>query len=114
MREIKFRAWDRDFKKWSDVAQTYAIKNINYYTDYEWSQYTGLKDKDGVEIYEGDVLAVSNKSYESKGEVFWSNHTAKWLIIFQDTSAFELGTWGTNLYQIIGNIYENPELLEGE
>jgi len=55
MREIKFRAWDKDLKMWSTIALKYSIKDVNDYTDYEWCQYTGLKDKNGTEIYEGDT-----------------------------------------------------------
>lgn len=111
MREIKFRAWDKEFKKWSEIPLEYSIRDINYYTDYEWNQYTGLKDINGVEIYDGDIVDVANKSYKSRGQIAWSTHTAKWLIAFYNGVPFELGTWNTELYKVIGNIYENPELL---
>jgi uncharacterized phage protein (TIGR01671 family) len=79
-------------------------------------QYTGLKDKDGVKIFEGDILenACSFPSYERK-VVFWKDDTAQFLIKFIDESFCPI----CNLTDIgkenivIGNIHDNPELLEG-
>ena len=66
-------------------------------------QFTGLHDKNGKEIYEGDIIAFRNEKGEItlKGEIYWESRNAK----FSDFSP-------KNQVEVIGNIYENPELLE--
>jgi hypothetical protein len=73
-------------------------------------QFTGLADKNGKEIYEGDLISESGSSpYEVK----WQCHSVKWIM-----QSFEEGRYyremhsdyAKNNYEIIGNIYENPEL----
>lgn len=129
MKEVKFKAFikrginhlaqgtvvDVLFMNFTNKNIMYSFLDREYAAtkdEYELREYTGLKDKNGREIYEGDILEVANKSYKTKGEIVWSNHTAKWLIAFANASAFELGTWSTELYEVIGNIHENPKLLE--
>ncbi|MED4447419.1 hypothetical protein CON34_05895 [Bacillus thuringiensis] len=112
MREIKFRAWDKEFKQFSDMALNYKIADINYYTDYEWMQYTGLKDKNGKEVYEGDILKEKDivtkvvfHDFRWQEKLISSprNHLKNYFP-FRDTLPFTA--------VVIGNIYENPELLE--
>jgi uncharacterized phage protein (TIGR01671 family) len=122
MREIKFRAWNKQDKKMCDV------KLLNYYRyeiaiewgDNSWvvsmghkdiilMQYTGLKDKNGKEIYEGDIIKfVFDNKY--KGYIFWHSTGlwgVKWNYEFYNYRLFALN----NDYEKIGNIYENKELL---
>lgn len=76
-------------------------------------QYTGLRDKNGKKIYEGDILRGSNGSINGyewpfRLEVKWD----------KDKCKFTVPTWGyidsTHYYEVIGNIYDNPKLLESE
>ena len=118
MREIKFRAWDNDEKEMLQVGQIYfnsgsfwtptsAPQTRDYLVrDVTLMQYTGLKDKNGKEVYEGDILLQSGA--EKPTQVIWDEETASFTEFFLDYHAdFEPYT-----AEVIGNIYENPELLE--
>jgi uncharacterized phage protein (TIGR01671 family) len=96
--------------------------------DAKLMQYTGLKDKNGKEIYEGDV--VKFKLFESIGDVFgfvqWWKESAKFAVsrykwITNDgrliegkhaSGGFPMNQIRTDTFEIIGNIYENPDLAE--
>ena len=119
MREIKFRAWDKETKSMSpprsledlcimkDTLADFAIMESKL----EFMQYTGLKDENGREIYEGDIARMVNP-YTSKlhgCEVIFAY--AQFAIIADD-NFIPLGDV-TN-WEVIGNIYENPELLEAK
>lgn len=105
-REIKFRAWNLNYKK----MVFFDLKGFEYLNDkyFVVMQYTGLKDSKGVEIYEGDIV---------KSE--WTKDSQR-LISAQVIFSFgEFTCRGAkyNLYQyvdleVIGNIYENQELLK--
>ena len=107
MREIKFRAWDGSkMWNWEDITKDKEIlcsvmRNEFYATippKYFWQrqQYTGLKDKNGVEIYEGDIVEIYNDEYL----VHWNEIKAKW----------ELGDrWAfipNKICEVVGNIFE--------
>lgn len=114
MREIKFRAWDKE-KKIMLYPKFGDISNLSWHghdgksetNRYIFQQYTGLKDRNGEEIYEGDILTPGGSI---KLAVKWLTNDA--MFGFQK-SAFLLGRM-SELYEVIGNIYENPELLEEE
>lgn len=135
MNEIKFRAWDRRFKEMryeiNEAQDDMDILDIfSYYKDdYIFMQYTGLKDKNGVEIYEGDIVQsiINRKKFIIDFKDFsWVLKTfkQKWLSKIWDEKEILTFKWYCDFtkinnkspieyLEIIGNIYENPELLEG-
>lgn len=113
MREVKFRAWDEDKKQMLEpqdlsVSRKYW-KWLGQY-DYPLMQYTGLKDKNGVEIWEGDVVKHTYWRYpkvktSELGVVSYCDREARFeFCLSLNTPLLEL--------EVIGNIHENPELLE--
>jgi hypothetical protein len=120
MREIKFRAWDVWGKKIIDWREIYYNKPFNY--DFHMGvtgnliplQYTGLKDKNGVEIYEGDIVKYKTfyygKEKEHIIEVKWEKEATD-LFGEPDFIGF-LARWEGG--EVIGNIYEKPELLDNK
>ncbi len=124
-REIKFRAWNKK-EKYMEIVDdlqmfsndlSIGIPSKDYFLrkdDVELMQYTGLHDKNGKEIYEGDII----KYRDSRGQ-----HIEK--VIF-DKGCFYVGMhwWSstrlapklinTRITEVIGNIYDNSELLGGE
>lgn len=128
MREIKFRAWEK-----TSESMVYDVQNVSRKRiigesacesfqevvdswEYETMQYTGLKDKNGKEIYEGDVVEYLDGEFSFIAKVAWSDWmwylegiNPKESFMFDDVADNE-----TADVEIIGNIYENPELLEDE
>ena len=116
MREIKFRAWDAAKKEmFPDEVNSDLL--VKFFRDVNEKgcfatvmQYTGLKDKNGVEIYEGDIVFHSmTRGYEKLaiGVIEWDDYRAQW----RHSRYSEECLSGWKL-EVIGNRYENPELLE--
>lgn len=102
-REIKFRAWDSLRKEM--IYNFEGTVDWEFKHNYEIMQFTGLKDKNGTEIYEGDICLFENLS-------------PKKIVIKYDLGKFNVADFVINswLYEnqrgaVLGNIYENPELL---
>jgi uncharacterized phage protein (TIGR01671 family) len=132
-RPIEFRAWDKtrhEFLSGGEVLlgigpgknpkNTLYLdlrNNPNVYRDrFELMQFTGLLDRRGVKIWEGDIVALDYEGIGTHvreiGQVFW--HGQGWDISPQmrNNSAGSLGgAWQKNI-EVIGNIYESPSLLE--
>lgn len=108
-REIKFRVWGKNSKEFlcdakGDNSFTLKeIRNIHDIDAWEFTQFTGLKDKNGDEIWEGDILLYSDGSMY--GEVVFEEGA------FQVKSGKSYDDV-TSFWIVAGNCYENPELLK--
>ena len=126
MRVIKFRAWDKTLNKihsWSTIENHFTLEELLDTNFFEAMQYTGLKDKNGTEIYDGDYIRYSMRTingsiYTHVCRVF-QHESGTWRIegYHEDNHSYE--TKGTVyaahlICEVIGNIYENPELLKEE
>ena len=126
-REIKFRAWNGN--NIVDLYQTtpLALKDdlkidgvfVPFGVNWEIMQYTGLKDKKGVEIYEGDICKANNWTLDENfildieeeyfiGNVYFSNH---WFGFAISENGSDSPICHIAELEVIGNIYENPDLL---
>jgi hypothetical protein len=117
MREIKFRAWDKmkniisevimlgGEEGWSDGVITKDY--IGSWDRFDIMQYTGLKDKNGIDIYEGDII----KDEDDILQCFWCERHAcfEWKRILD---SYGLEYENTEHLEIIGNIYEDGHLLD--
>ena len=129
MREIKFRAWIKEKKAIFEVILIdYVTKKVTYllervghllsvrdakFNDIELMQYTGLKDKNNKEIYEGDILFESFREEYYKVVFENGSFKAEFKGDFEEYS-FDLIDVVAQGCEVVGNIYENPELMEDE
>ena len=128
---FRFRAWDKvcgrmlyniqeaydggcvEDKEGNEVNDCWASDFGSFFpyegqeeNEYIVEQCTGLKDKNGNLIYEGDIV--------KEGKIAWNDYTACFMIVFPDGDNREFGEIYTGYLEVIGNIHENPELLEGK
>lgn len=114
MRIIKFRGWSKSKK--------IMIEDLNgwskgYENEYELMQFTGLLDKQGKEIYEGDIIKIR----DTICTIRYEESTASYHLIFRGGTSYQYEKYrfdkeSTSLnvlgfFEVIGNIYENPELF---
>ncbi|WP_339010272.1 YopX family protein [Fusobacterium animalis] len=126
MREIKFRCWDRFKQRWSnykinDGTVYFMDKNTGVwygsynkrYKDFNLMQCSGLNDKNDREIYEGDILLDGNNKKPYKVIFKNGSFRAEFEGDFEEYS-FDLIDVVAQGCEVVGNIYENPELMEDE
>ena len=123
MREIKFRAWDTKVRRWFDcgidlINRIFLKENEQKIFEIDTNisnikvmQYTGLTDKNGVEIYEGDVVEWYIREYKCIAVISYSNGYYKAESI---TNNYFIEPVDYKLCEVVGNIYENKELLDRE
>lgn len=129
MREIKFRIWDKSNKVMYDKVlignypETVALVWDKYDGKEDWyhiepkvckvMQYTRYKDRNNKEIYEGDIIQYLNteklEDYPNVGQVYLSDEQGRFYI---DIELDYEEMWNKEYIEIIGNIYENPELIQ--
>ena len=109
-REIKFRAWDKENRRMRPHEELYF--DCGEFKNPTLMQYTGLKDKNGVEIYEGDVVRYLLPKDQQPDESMetYDFDTVEWdkeNICYPDF----LTSYGCDELEVIGNVYANPDLL---
>lgn len=117
MRDLKFRVWSKTLKRFVPIWSTIetrrddVLRPINY--DFIIEQYTGIKDKNSVDVYEGDYIKAKSTIYKIEwfNTAFWaipeigygSSQPISSLYEYEDGMAYKV--------KVIGNIHENPDLL---
>jgi uncharacterized phage protein (TIGR01671 family) len=123
VREIKFRAWDIETKEMSyDFLSKNWLKVCVESPYVELMQYTGLKDRNGNEIYEADVFPPGERTRGEVTVVCYDSKQAKYKAVPLSLYKANAGSGGwtgfgfevNTFSEVIGNIHEHPHLLKGE
>ncbi|MCC2764596.1 YopX family protein [Clostridium perfringens] len=125
-RDIKFRAWDEELgemlytesEEWFDDGVYFRFNKHEDELRHDLMQYTGLKDENEKEIYEGDILSI--KIYSRDKIIVQCKAVVEFkdgcfgVIWGYDKTFLSLKSFFNTKFEVVGNKYENPELLEGE
>lgn len=114
---LKFRAWNKEIKRlieWEEINELRNLQKLMSLNFIDLMQWTGLTDKNGKEIYEGDILTCNYV-------VTYNAIFASYLLNYDNNKGFRLSRYFEEIprdqlerMEVIGNIYENPNLLENE
>ena len=126
-REIKFRAWLKEEKKIvnvetidftdksiqylekSEIINAYLLRRVSF-DDVELMQYTGIKDKNGKEVYEGDIVILNDAEEENRCVVKYKY--GSYILIDGDLREDLSNVESHKFLEVVGNIYENKNLME--
>ncbi len=115
----KFRIWDKGCKVWAtdftislhgellcDNGSTFFIRD-----DFVLMQWTGLPDKDGAQIWGADVISFDNECISAMRQVGWVRFQESAYAVLNHDNKVIMPLYAAQNVKVIGNIYENPELL---
>jgi len=128
MRELRFRAWDKEEKEMYNLKDMFGESKFSHLLyvnentvtgkgDVVFMQYTGKKDKDKTPIVEGDILEAPNTKNPCQWVVVWVEDEARFGLDRYVKGKKDDETYGINTpfeLKVIGDIYQNPELLEAK
>lgn len=113
-REIKFRAWIKKYKRMSEVTSLFPRRKslqctFDRYTfdEVELMEFTGLKDRNGTDIYEGDILDYDGELWEVQYSI-----DDGMFVLYYDHVIENFSNMNSKWFDVIGNIYEDSDLLE--